>query len=81
MLFIDWAAKPDTYYTGGNPPWDLMRFRHGGGKSINLAFLDGHAETWNYKGLGTGSPATAAYQQNLLGYCNTYLPWNTCNVP
>lgn len=58
---------------------ERLRFRHGARKKLNLSFLDGHAETWEFSSLRE-PPANGSeisnYERNLLtGSRRTYFPW------
>jgi prepilin-type N-terminal cleavage/methylation domain-containing protein/prepilin-type processing-associated H-X9-DG protein len=62
----------------GYPP-ERLRFRHGQNQtSINLSFLDGHAETWEFKSLREPPSAwgsTSNYPRYLLSGDTRWLPW------
>ena len=62
----------------GNPP-ERLRFRHGQNQtSINLSFVDGHAETWEFSSLRE-SPSTygasSGFPRFLLTGDTRWLPW------
>ena len=53
---------------------ERLRFRHGKRTKINLSFLDGHAETWDYATLRRPT-GISAYERNLLSEDRRYFPW------
>jgi prepilin-type N-terminal cleavage/methylation domain-containing protein/prepilin-type processing-associated H-X9-DG protein len=60
---------------------ERLRFRHGTKlNKINLSFLDGHAETWDFDTLKedpAGYGATSGYERHLLGGSYRFLPWGS----
>jgi prepilin-type N-terminal cleavage/methylation domain-containing protein/prepilin-type processing-associated H-X9-DG protein len=73
-------AKNEDNCGGFWHPTERLRFRHGMNLDrINLGFLDGHAETWEYSTLRESPSAwgaTTSYERTLLGDMR-YLPWGT----
>ena len=80
MLVID---NVEELFAGGWDPGEKLRFRHQGGEAINIGFLDGHVETWNWRTCKDG--VDLSYPQNLftmsVDWNNSLLPWGEARVP
>lgn len=70
MMIID-NDKQD--FAGGWHPGEHLRFRHSGGESINIGFMDGHVETWDWKSCREGQDL--GYAKNLFAGNTDVLPW------
>jgi prepilin-type processing-associated H-X9-DG protein len=79
MLVID---SDSNTFAGGYYPAEHLRWRHQFGRGINLAFMDGHVETWNYSQLTNPLlPVKPQNPYNLLLNSTSYLPWGETLVP
>lgn len=78
MLLVD---NGQELFAGASYAAEHLRFRHRGGDGINLAFLDGHVETWDWHQCQEGTDVS--YPQNLfVGTSQAeVLPWGERNVP
>ncbi|HEX4124080.1 MAG TPA: type II secretion system protein [Tepidisphaeraceae bacterium] len=79
FLVCDGCGPSFSYWVGGYPPAQSIRFRHNNGKAANLVFLDGHTESWNYKTCQFGS--NTAYGRNLFDEGLGTLPWSEDRIP
>jgi prepilin-type N-terminal cleavage/methylation domain-containing protein/prepilin-type processing-associated H-X9-DG protein len=79
MLIIDNAYEE---FAGGGTPGETIRFRHGRGETINLAFVDGHVENWHWKSIEDGNqPGGLTYDRNLFSNNRLVLPWSERALP
>jgi prepilin-type processing-associated H-X9-DG protein/prepilin-type N-terminal cleavage/methylation domain-containing protein len=72
---VDYKGEPFAQWTGGYIAPEHVRFRHNRGTTINMAFLDGHAENWSAKSCMPGSPEASGYHNLFNPYGQGY-PWN-----
>ena len=88
MLVVDAGTSGNSgqepTFAGGFPVDGGIRFRHAGGTSVNLAFLDGHAENWLGSDIWTARQFAIAnpgppYKYNpkdlFNGNINSRYPW------
>ena len=63
----------DDRQAGGWVPSERIRFRHDRGMSVNLGFLDGHAENWDRETVEPGeSPRNLLHNNSAAGF---WYPW------
>lgn len=70
MMIVD---NDTQNFAGGWHPGEHLRFRHNMGQSINLGFLDGHVETWNWRDCKDGTDIADTH--NLFSGNTEVLPW------
>lgn len=76
MLVVDNdnAGDVKTSWAGGWDPAMHLRYRHQAGQAINLAYVDGHAETVLWTAMQTGT--NREYDYNLRATGAGCLPWS-----
>jgi len=92
MLACDNYGRPilgqEGNWAGGGSGAQNVRFRHNRGQNINLVFLDGHAESWEYSSCQGPGVTNKAYPRNLFATSQLpvtelyqYLPWGEAALP
>jgi prepilin-type N-terminal cleavage/methylation domain-containing protein/prepilin-type processing-associated H-X9-DG protein len=79
FLVCDGCANGGNFWVGGWPPQQSVRFRHNKATAINLVFVDGHTESWNYKTCQWGTNLT--YARNLFDEGLSSYPWSENRIP